>query len=147
MDKNGILIKMSASDRTQFGRVAFRDQSEIHQVFSAIWELESQVNNGGFEQYFCNSDGDAVSFAPTALRTIGAKACASIVQRALAVVSTQPLPDDPAERERLVHDLDDAAVGRLNELDGEFFAYPDNLTDLLYEFVSAHPEEFGTVPG
>jgi hypothetical protein len=31
-------------------------------------------------------------------------------------------------------------------LDNEFFAYPHNLTDLLFAYVSKHPEEFGTPP-
>ena len=43
MDKNAFLIELSESDRTDLGRVDFGEQSEEQQVFSAIWELESQV--------------------------------------------------------------------------------------------------------
>jgi len=31
-------------------------------------------------------------------------------------------------------------------LDSEFFAYPHDLTDLLFTYVSTHPEEFGELP-
>ena len=34
----------------------------------------------------------------------------------------------------------------LNALDGEFFKYPHNLTELLFAYVSKHPEDFGTLP-
>jgi hypothetical protein len=31
-------------------------------------------------------------------------------------------------------------------LDSEFFAYPHDLRDLLFAYVTAHPEEFGELP-
>jgi hypothetical protein len=56
--KDAFLIELSESDRTSFGKVAFEKQDEIQRVFSAIWALESEVNNGGFDQYFRNSDSE-----------------------------------------------------------------------------------------
>jgi len=47
MDKNGFLIGLSGSDKTSFGRIAFSDQSTPQKVFSAIWDVEGEVNNGG----------------------------------------------------------------------------------------------------
>jgi hypothetical protein len=35
--------------------------------------------------------------------------------------------------------------GDLSSLDEEFIAYPDNLTDLLFEYVASHPDAFGDV--
>jgi hypothetical protein len=145
MNNNAFLIELLASERTDFGRIAFDDQPEEQQVFSAIWELESQVNNGGFLHYFQSADGHTDNVAPRALRTIGAAKCADIVDRALAVVSADGLPDDRSSREQLIEALDDPSLGVLEALDQEFFAYPDNLTDLLVEFVRAHPKTFGPV--
>ncbi len=54
MDKNSYLIDLSESIRTDFGRVDFAAQSYEQRVFSAIWALESQVNNGGFVEFFDN---------------------------------------------------------------------------------------------
>ena len=39
-----------------------------------------------------------------------------------------------------------ACLENLGPLDNQFFAYPDNLTDLLFAFVAKHPEEFGALP-
>jgi hypothetical protein len=48
MDKNGILIALSESDKTKFGKEDFSAQSVPQKVFSSIWAVESEVNNGGF---------------------------------------------------------------------------------------------------
>jgi hypothetical protein len=43
-------------------------------------------------------------------------------------------------------EFSDDTLGKLAELDDEFMAYPHNLTDLLFSYVSQHPEEFGMTP-
>ena len=123
MNKNTILIELSESTKTDFGRVAFSKQSPVQRVFSAIWALESEVNGGGFSHYFSSSEKDTVPFAPAALRTIGALKCAAIVEAALQV----------------------GAAGDTSALDEEFMAYPDNLTELLFDYVASHPDVFGAV--
>ena len=44
-------------------------------------------------------------------------------------------------------DFSDDTLGELAELDDEFIQYPHNLTELLFEYVAKHPEEFGEVAG
>jgi hypothetical protein len=105
------------------------------------------VNNGGFLQYFESWSGESANFAPPALRAIGAEVCANIVQRALAAVSPDPLPDDQDERARLLESVPDTTRSALEDLDSEFFSYPDDLTELLFTYVAAHPDAFGDVPG
>jgi len=34
----------------------------------------------------------------------------------------------------------------LDALDNEFLEYPHDLTDLLFTYVTKHPDEFGDVP-
>jgi hypothetical protein len=124
MDKNNFLIELSESDRTTYGRVDFVAQTAQQKVFSAIWALESQVNGSGFESFLENEDPALVAFAPEALQTIGAISCADIVRRAAS-----------------------AAPDLLDDLDSEFYAYPDDLTDLLYKYVATNPDAFGPVMG
>ena len=146
MTKDSILIKLSESEDTDFGKKDFHLQSTPQKVFSAIWDLESQVNNGGFAQYFSNSSSESVPFVVQALETVGAKKAANICK--LAIVSAFPagLPQTPEAISSAASTLPETTEEELNALDQEFFGYPDNLTDLLFAYVSRHPEEFGTLP-
>jgi hypothetical protein len=65
-------------------RAGFASLSPAEQAFVLIWDLEADVNNGGFNQYFFNSDFDP-GVVPHALRAIGADRAARIVERALAL--------------------------------------------------------------
>jgi hypothetical protein len=143
-DKNRFLIALSESPRTDFGKVDFADQNEAQRVFTAIWHLESEVNNGGFDQFLRNIDSEVIAHAPVALREIGAATCAGIVESALR--SIEPLPGTKPGRYEALDLLDETARACLEALDQEFFAYPDDLTELLYAFVMQHPDYFGQVP-
>jgi Domain of unknown function (DUF4375) len=54
VNRNEILINLSESPTTKVGKEEFEQQSVPQKVFSAIWEVESEINNGGFSQYFLN---------------------------------------------------------------------------------------------
>lgn len=144
MDKNEFLIDLSESNRTDFGRVDFASQTDTQKTFSAIWELESYVNNGGFDQYLRNADSDVIAYAPIALREIGATSCAAIVDSAIQVIS--PIPAGSDARCDALDDAGEAGQELLDELDSKFYAYPDDITELLFAFVTKHQSEFGVVP-
>lgn len=133
LTKDAVLISLSESNRSDFGRVDFAAQSADQQVFSAIWGLEGAVNMDGFASYFA-SDEDSITFAAQALDIIGATHAATLVRRA------SELPPESS------NDLTDEQLEELEELDQAFMAYPDDLTALLYDFVAARPESFGAVP-
>lgn len=146
MNKNGILIELSESDKTKFGKEDFDVQSFPQKVFSAIWALESEVNNGGFTQYFRNLSGETSSFVAEALETIGAPSTADVCRRAINSAFPEGLPSDPVEINSAASDFSDEIEDGLGELDNEFFKCPHDLTELLYAYVSKHPEEFGELP-
>jgi hypothetical protein len=146
MNKNGILIELSESDKTKFGKEDFATQSTPQKVFSAIWAVESEVNNGGFSQYFQNTSCETAVFVVQALNVIGAPRTADICRRALETAFPAGLPSTADTIASTVGNFSDEIQEQLETLDGEFFAYPHNLTDLLFAFVSKHPEEFGELP-
>lgn len=144
MDKNHYLIGLSETPRTDYGKRDFAEQCQEQRVFSAIWELESLVNNGGCKGYFGNG-AETASFATTALLAFGAHQCAAIVKEALALVPA-PLPTEHDACWDVTHSLPESVASRFRALDDRFFAYPDNLTELLFAFVAAHPDVFGATP-
>jgi hypothetical protein len=50
VDANEWLIALSAAEGTRLRTTPFSDLTPPEQVFLAIWTLESDVNNGGFDQ-------------------------------------------------------------------------------------------------
>jgi len=144
--KNNILISLSESDKTQFGKQDFAGQSAPQQVFSSIWGVESEVNNGGFSQYFLNDSCETAAFVAEALDTIGAPRTADICRRAVATAFPAGLPLTPKAISTAAADFPDEVLEQLGAFDSEFFAYPHNLTELLFAYVSKHPEEFGELP-
>jgi len=146
MDKNGILIVLSGSDKTEFGKHNFSTRSIPQKVFSSIWAVESEVNNGGFSQYFFNNSCETAGFVAEALETIGAPRTADICRRAIATAFPDGLPSNSEAIRSAASDFSDEIEDSLNALDGEFYQYPHDLTKLLFAYVSAHPEEFGELP-
>jgi hypothetical protein len=119
--------------------------SYAQQIFRLIWELEAEVNNGGFQQYFYNSSGRDAPNVETALRTVGAHKCADLAAQAFGVVDATGLEwADDERRQAHVERIDANAVDELDALDAKFFEYPDPLSPLLAKFVDAHPEDFGS---
>jgi len=95
MDKNKFLIDLSETDRTDFGKKKFSEQSHPQKVFSAIWAVESEVNNGGFAQYFENESGETAHFVAEALDTVEAPLTAAICRRAISTAFPDGLPEAP----------------------------------------------------
>jgi hypothetical protein len=57
--------------------------TEAQRNFYYNQNLEREINNGGFNQYFINSSGDFVHETINSLRTIGAHHTADILQAAI----------------------------------------------------------------
>ena len=146
MNKNTALINLSESERTKFGKEDFSFQSFPQKVFSAIWAAESEINNGGVAQYFQNSSCETAPFVVEAFEAIGAPRTADICRRAVAVAFPDGLPRMSDAISVAAAEFSNDIIEQLEALDTEFFQYPHNLTDLLFTFVSKHPEEFGPLP-
>lgn len=117
------------------GHPPFEELEPWQQVFCLVWQLEAEINNGGFEQFFFNSVGEWASKTPQGLLSIGAAKTADIVRRALAVFPDGAPPKDIEERRDAVEKLGDAELDLLDELDSAFLAYEDPLEDLLLAWV------------
>jgi hypothetical protein len=147
MDKNDYLCDISESRDLDLccERTPFEEKPEPQQRFIAIWSLESDVNNGGFLQYFGNSMGGTAAFAADALKDIGAPNLAAIVERAVSLAFPNRVPSDWDERGEIVDEIeegDDELIMKFEALDEAFYEYPDDLVELLFDFVQKHPEHF-----
>ncbi|MCC6560990.1 MAG: DMP19 family protein [Xanthomonadales bacterium] len=142
MDKNRYLGELAEHPDARFWREPFASLTRPEQVFRCIWELEADVNGGGFEQYFANSGGDHAWFAGEALREIGAQRLAAITAEAVARFGAEaPEVERPARHTQIAH-LERPVHEYWEALSEAFREYPDDLTELLYDYVVAHREAF-----
>ena len=136
------LFELSDSLNARVESGGFDGLTEAERTFVAIWTLEADVNNGGFDQYFFNSAGDYALLAPKALKAIGALQAAAIVEAANAVFGPAGPPRDRDERQRALEALGDDRAPIFDPIDQRFFAYPDDIEGLLVAYVEAHEAEF-----
>ena len=141
MDDNEWLIYLSERCRTLFFETEFEALSTPEKVFVAIWLLEADVNNGGFDQYYLNSSGDHAQYAPEALRTIRARATAEIVEKANAAFGASGPPAHRHAQQVLMGTLPEGVADVWEKCDQEFYAYPCDLTGLLAAYARDHISE------
>lgn len=123
-------------------QVGFDALRPAEQVLFTVWGLMGQVENGGFAQYFYNSSGDHAAAALASLREIGAAEKAPIAERTIDVLFGGAAPRDREERIARLERLDERAARELEALDESFYASPEDLVRLLYEYVTLRRAQF-----
>ncbi|MBY6189328.1 DMP19 family protein [Microbulbifer agarilyticus] len=116
----------------------FDSVNEPIRVLATIWAVEAEVNNGGFDQLFHNSAGDIAHYAAIAFNSIGALKMASISQKALDIFGEGGPPKNRNARIAALEAMPEEYEERLNELDEEFFEYPDNVQNLVSSYVESN---------
>jgi Domain of unknown function (DUF4375) len=87
-----------------------------------------------------------LQFLVEALETVGAPKTAAICKRAIETAFPTGLPQSVEAIRSAAASFPDEVLAALEPIDNDFFSYPHNLTNLLFSYVSQHPEEFGPLP-
>ncbi len=142
-DVNERIMALSehVAEKCRFG-IKMEKLSPPERVFFITQNVEMEVNNGGFSQFFYNSSGDFAGEMVEAFREIGADKTAAICQRALDAIG-QPLPGNRAERIELLEKIEtDALTEALNACDDAFYEYQDDLNALNDAYVQKNKADF-----
>jgi hypothetical protein len=105
-------------------------------------ELEREVNNGGFDQYFWNSSGMYANETLETLKLIGANKTADILKAAIDPFPDKQVPIDRDVRDEIVESIRDANAEKWEDLDQRFFKYEDDLNALNIAFVKSNRAYF-----
>jgi hypothetical protein len=98
--------------------------------------LETEVNNGGFDQYFFNTAGDYALATVETLRRIGSSEALALLRQAVAVFGATPPATDRTIRQSQMEDLPETAADLWEELDEQFWT----LEEPLWQLVLTHAE-------
>jgi uncharacterized protein DUF4375 len=135
------LFKVSEAVWARESKYGFGELSEPERTFLCVWNLEAEVNNGGFDQFFVNSAGDYARETPGALRVVGATEMASIVERAMTPFGEGGPPRDRDKRLKAMESISKKAEKAWGKLD-EAFSELASPEDGLRAFVESHRREF-----
>lgn len=116
--------------------------SEPQKVFYFNQNLEREINNGGFNQFYFNSSGDFAHETIDSLMAIGAYKTAEIVKKANEQFPDNKVPKDRTQRQEILDQIEDQAKEFWDELDQMFFAYKDDLNSLNFNYIKQHKDKF-----
>lgn len=104
--------------------------------------LEREINNGGFNQFFYNSSGNFAHETLASLQSIGANRTADILQQAIDQFPKSTVPKDRPERQNILEQIEEKADEVWEQLDQKFYKYVDNLYDLNIEYIKQNRNSF-----
>jgi hypothetical protein len=110
--------------------------------FYLIQNLEREVNNGGFSQYFYNSSGEHANETITSLKAINADKTAQLLQHAIDQFPSGNVPKNRMERTKVLKTIEAKATPVFNTLDRQFYNYDDDLNTLNIEYIRKYKDQF-----
>ncbi|AXB56926.1 DMP19 family protein [Flavobacterium fluviale] len=116
--------------------------SNAQKFFYYNQNLEREINNGGFSQYFFNSTGDYAHETVDSLIAINANHTAKILKKAIAQFPENKVPKNSNLREEIIEKIEEEANIVWEELENDFFKYEDNLNELNLKFVKENLNSF-----
>ena len=114
--------------------------SNAERTFYIAQQLEMEVNNGGFGQFFNNGSGAFSGEIAEVFRRIGANHTAAICERALSILDVDPAKagDESARIAR----LNQLPADAFSECDEAFYRYDDDLTALGCKYIRRNRNSF-----
>jgi hypothetical protein len=107
-------------------------------LIPAIEVLESEVNNGGFAQFFVNSSNEYVPMIVQALLRIGCPKTADIKQKAIDALHLPTLSVEAIETAMAKGESGEA----LDACDALYFKGEEDIADKLFAFIKVNKDAF-----
>ena len=135
-------------EKSNYGE-EFSKLNEYEKVFLVMDELDMEVNNGGFDQFFDNTDGHYNDILVSSAEAIKAYDIAKICRKALAIYAKNVDAESVIEK-RAYHDSMeymqiykyDPIFPDLNKCDDAFYASEDSITGLSVQYAKENKEQF-----
>lgn len=109
----------------------------------ALWQLEAEVNNGGFNQFFYNPSGQYAEEAYQGAIAIGAKRLAEIIKNAVdTLMEEKELHLKTRKAGTLEAFSESYKETKLGKWDDEFYKYSDNIQNLEIKYIHNNIKDF-----
>jgi hypothetical protein len=107
-----------------------------------IEDLEREVNNGGFGQFFLNSSGDNTRETISALKEIGSKRFLSLLELAVQQFPGGKVPTDRDERLEVMEQMEARVESAWDDLTDQFYRYDEDIYGLLIAYIQKNVTDF-----
>ena len=111
--------------------------SQPERDFWLVAQLDAQVNNGGFDQFFFNGGGATAFPTFESLQRLGASEAAGLLRDAIEIVRLPSVAPD-----EWLHDATFRERQALDSLDTRFYALTPDLYAILARNVREHADSF-----
>ncbi|WP_405396454.1 DMP19 family protein [Maribacter sp. Asnod2-G09] len=152
MDREDMIvmeIDTYLNEKSKYGEEMEKLNSS-QRVLLIIENLEREINNGGFDQFYWNSSGDYAMETINALKQIGANKTAEIVKKANDKFPNGIVPENRDKRGEILEKISEESSEYWNNLDTKFYAPNkeigkmeiDNIPSLLIDFIKENKSDF-----
>ncbi len=121
MDYDEWALEVGIDATSKAHTTGWESLTEIEKMFCVVNDIEREVYNGGFDQFFCNSSGDFSSCSVEYLVKLGAIETARIVQKAISFFPNSKPESDQEKRWEQLRKIENIASSSWEELDNEFY--------------------------
>jgi hypothetical protein len=112
--------------------------TSVERKLLAVDALRSEVNNGGFEQYFTTAAGDQAALALQAYREMGATHLAKLLQKAMGVFAGGKPAGELSKRQRAIEPIRRRAQGVWGSCEDEFYLRDEGYSELALAYAKRH---------
>ena len=139
---DNLLERQSTDHKKEYETVMSWNKSR--QAIYMIWELEGEVNNGGYNQFYFNSSGQFYKHLPNALKLVGANRFADLTQRANVTFEKENPKITQLQGGTIEGFSESYENNPLNKFDDEFFNLykKEYLQKIQVDFIRKHKIEF-----
>lgn len=111
------------------------EPGDVERITFLAWFFDAEVHNGGFDQYFFNSQGDHAAATVDALREIGALQAVDFLREAMALFG----PEGPSKDRDVRWKQMDAIPNReaWNAIDERYYDSGESVPERLSDFLKA----------
>ncbi|UFS60401.1 DMP19 family protein [Subtercola endophyticus] len=120
-----------ALDRLQLARWQFGDLSKYDQELVSLWRLESDMNSGGFLEFYSNWGPAVYERALDSLQIVGAHRTADLVRRMDEVVGHHYEAVHEEDNRNLYALVTDQESRRITELESRYWTDSERLSKLV----------------
>lgn len=131
---DSIIVAFDQAIGQKAARIGEVKLNEEEIIISAIESLESEVNNGGYSQYFVNYSKEYAAIIINALNRIGCERVAVITKNAIECLNINGQVTTDAI-DKVMSLENEERDKKLSELDNQYYNSGEDIAGKLFEFI------------